>query len=201
MITSYSGFTSIDDLQQLHIQVKRTSLFDKITLVQPSNLLQETVRINRQLPLGNEKAKSEMLVAPVLSEIWQRNKDFCTLFSGYTLDADKENGLTGRCDFLFSNVNTIVVEAPIITIVEAKNDNVDDAVPQCAAQMLAAKLYNEKKNASVPSIYGAATTGFEWLFMRLDGSTAFVDTEVYQLRALPELLGVLQHVVDFYKNA
>jgi hypothetical protein len=48
-------------------------------------------------------------------------------------------------------------------------------------------------------MYGATTTGFEWLFMRLEESNVKVDKQLYQLSALPELLGVLQRIIDIYK--
>jgi hypothetical protein len=38
-------------------------------------------------------------------------------------------------------------------------------VPQCAAQLLGAKLYNEKKGVKLDKIYGCVTTGNEWLFL------------------------------------
>ncbi|MCU0426289.1 MAG: hypothetical protein MUF71_11755 [Candidatus Kapabacteria bacterium] len=201
MITSYSGFTSVTETEEiLHITVRRSQLFPTLPQLEPSVRLQETLAINRRLPLGNEKAKSEMLVAPVLSEIWLRNEAHSTLYSGYTLDVDREQGLTGRCGFIFSAENNIVVKAPIITIVEAKNDNVDEAVPQCAAQLYAAQIFNERNGRNVPILYGATTTGLEWLFVKLIGSVVTVDTDVYQLRALPELLGVLQHIINYYKE-
>ena len=199
MATSYSGFTSMQDIQHLNLSVKRQQLFPDVTVLEPSAMLRAILSTNKRLPLANEKAKSEMLVAPILSEIWSRNEESCTLFSGYALDVDKEQGLTGRCDFLFSTIDSPIVEAPLIAIVEAKNDNVDEAVPQCVAQMYAAKLFNERQGRIVPAMYGATTTGFEWLFMRLEESNVHVDKQLYQLSALPELLGVLQRIIDVYK--
>lgn len=200
MATSYSGFTSVDDIQSLGLLIKRQKLFADITFAEPSEVLKSILKMNTQLPLGNEKAKSEMLVAPILSEIWSRNQESCMLFSGYELSVNKEQGLTGRCDFLFSAIDNIIVEAPIIAIVEAKNDNVDDAVPQCIAQLFASQIFNEQKGRPTPVLYGATTTGFEWLFMRLRGSTVELDRDLYQLRSLSELLGVLQHIINVYKE-
>ncbi len=200
MATSYSGFTSIDSIKQMGLQVQRQGLFPKIQPIVPDDALIASLTKNRRLPLGNEKVKSEMLVAPILSEIWSLNESACTLFSGYVLDVNSEQGLTGRCDFLFSTVNSIVVEAPIIAIVEAKNDNVDEAVPQCAAQLLASQIFNERNKHPTPTLYGATTTGFEWLFMNLTDSKVTVDTNIYQLSNLSELLGVLQHIINIYKE-
>lgn len=200
MATSYSGFTTLDSIKQLNLRAQRQKLFSNVQAVEPAQSLISLLAKNRRLPLGNEKAKSEMLVAPILSEIWSLNEDWCTLFSGYILDVDKEKGLTGRCDFLFSAIDSPEVQAPLFAVVEAKNDNVDDAIAQCAAQMLAARMFNERENRPDNTIYGASTTGYEWLFMRLDGFVVNVDKELYQLAALPELLGVLQHILNFSKT-
>jgi hypothetical protein len=200
MATSYSGFTTIESIKKLGLQVQRKGLFPEIQPIVPDAALVSLLGKNRRLPLGNEKVKSEMLVAPILSEMWSRNEAACTLFSGYILDVDAEQGLTGRCDFLFSAINSVIVEAPIIAIVEAKNDNVDEAIPQCAAQLLASQMFNEQNSHPTSVLYGATTTGFEWLFMKLIGSVITVDTDIYQLRNLPELIGVLQYVINYYKE-
>jgi hypothetical protein len=190
----------MDDISAFHLSLKRKTIFSNIANVEPSETLSHTLNISRRLPLGNEKAKSEMLVAPVLSEIWSRNEEVCTLFSGYVLDVQKEQGLTGRCDFIFSGIDSIVIEAPLLAIVEAKNDNIEDAVPQCAAQMLASQIFNDRKGRTVPIIHGVTTNGYDWLFLRLHGSLLEVHNDLYQLRNLPELLGVLQHIINYYKE-
>jgi hypothetical protein len=201
MATSYSGFT-YNDLKEINITVRRGKIFPSpiATIFTPSAMLLEALEMSNQLPLGTEKAKSEMIVAPILAELWKKNRTAFAFFSGYTFDVDKEQGLAGRCDFLLSSVaDSPLIEAPVLAIVEAKNDNVDEAVPQCVAQMYAAQMFNERNGKPLPSIYGATTNGFDWLFMRLEGSLVTVDKDIYQLRALAELLGVLQHIIDVYK--
>ncbi len=201
MATSYSNFT-YTDLDTLLVHYERQKLFPQaISGLESSNWLSETLAMNHSYPLGTEKAKSELLVIPILTEIRRRNHGFFALYSGYTFDVDATQGLTGRSDFILTKERrSPIITAPLFAVVEAKNDNVEDAVPQCIAQMLAAQIFNERKGTTVPVIYGAATSGFDWLFMRLSGNTALIDTEIYQIRALPELLGVLQNIIDFYKN-
>lgn len=69
---------------------------------------------------------------------------------------------------------------------------------QCGAEMYAARLFNEQKNEPYRIIYGAVTDGYEWVFLKLEENTLFIDKERYYLRNLSELLGVLKTIMDFY---
>ena len=78
---------------------------------------------------------------------------------------------------------------------EAKKDDVDSGAPQCAAELYAAYLLNQGKPGR---LYGAVATGFEWKFLYLDGADkrVRVDADIYTITELPQLLGVLCHIVD-----
>ena len=66
-------------------------------------------------------------------------------FSGYPFNVDKEKGLAGACDFIISrSPEQLFIKAPVITIVEAKNENIIRGLGQCVAEMYAAKLFNER---------------------------------------------------------
>lgn len=52
------------------------------------------------LAINTEKARSELLIAPVLAELWHRDKSKVSIFSGVPLDVDADAGLVGRCDFV-----------------------------------------------------------------------------------------------------
>ncbi len=73
-------------------------------------------------------------------------------------------------------------------------------VPQCAAQLYGTKVFNEKKEAGIETIYGCVTTGNEWLFMKLEGEAYYIDSQIYYLNQLEELLGVFQQIIDYYKK-
>ena len=198
MATSYSGFT-YEDLETLNIKVERKRFLPElITPIQPTDWLTMTLKKNMNLPLASEKAKSEHIIAPILTEMVEQNNQAFTYFSGYTFDVDKSKGLKGRCDFILSNDPLAPrISAPVFTIVEAKNDNLDIGVPQCIAQMYAASIFNRKRNHPVPVIYGAVSFGFEWQFLQLtDDTLALLDPTIYYQIQLPQLLGALQHIID-----
>ena len=198
MATSYLSFT-YEDLDALNIKVERKRFLpDNIADVMPSEWLKTTLKKNLNLPMASEKAKSEHIIAPILTEMVELNHQSFTYFSGYTFDVDKSKGLKGRCDFMLTgDPLSPRISAPVFSIVEAKNDNLDVGVPQCIAQMYAALLFNQKRNHPISTIYGAVSFGLEWQFLQLiDANNALLDPTIYYQIQLPQLLGVLQHIID-----
>ncbi|WP_293091527.1 hypothetical protein [Moorena sp. SIOASIH] len=100
---SYSEFT-LDTLKhQFNLSIKeRVNLFESVEPVTPSPLLKDILEEN--LPLGleidTEKARSELIVAPILVEIRKQFNRQISLFSGTEFTIDKSKGLNGRCDFI-----------------------------------------------------------------------------------------------------
>jgi hypothetical protein len=201
MAQSYSKFT-YDDLDKLNIKVvKQTLTFDGMQAVEPSSLLTETLKRHLRMPLASEKAKCEFIITPILSDITERNIDEITYFSGYNFNVAKELGLKGRCDYLLTYVpNSPRIEAPVLAVVEAKNDNLDEGIAQCIAQMFALRMFNERKGKPTPVVYGAVTFGLEWQFLRLEDQLVHLDTNIFYIKELPQILGILQWIVDLYKS-
>jgi len=196
---AYKDFT-FDDLEERFGLVNRSrSLFPALSPIQPSSKLREALAEARQLPVRSEKSKSEMIVLPVLLELWRRNERFFTIYSGEQLNAASKQGLKGECDFILAkDVGAVAVNYPIMQLVEAKKHDIDAGLPQCAAQMLGAKIFNQKKKTGVEVIHGCVTTGDEWVFMRLEQELV-VDARKYYLSELETVLAVFQHILDFYK--
>ena len=80
---------------------------------------------------------------------------------------------------------------------EAKNRTVEEGLGQCAAEMYAARLFNKEFGQPAEVIFGAVTTGFEWVFLQLQGNEIQIDLDArIFLNELPVLLGALQWVID-----
>lgn len=201
MKKSYSTFTA-GNLKELGLSISSKTLFEQKPLVSPSDWLKQTFTYNTGFPISSEKARSELLIMPILIEVKQRNPNKITIFSGYQFDVDKKSGLSGFCDYLISNKdNAVFVESPIIAIAEVKKEqDLIEASPQCISEMYAAKLFNEKYNTVVSEIYGAVTTGYEWLFIKLEGSNVWIDANRYYIKQLEELLGVWQWIIDRFSS-
>lgn len=177
-----------------------TPLFDQVPTVEPSSWLQQTLNINSTIPSGSEKAKSELIITPILSDLHWRNPKRFTFFSGYPLNVLPEKGLQGYCDYILSKkYNAVLLESPLFVVVEAKlRQDLPDALPQCIAAMYAAQLLNEKNNDPTPYLYGVVTNGYDWLFVKLHEYTAYIDQTRYFTNNLPQLLGVWQLILDSF---
>jgi hypothetical protein len=195
MATSYSKFT-YDDLDTIGISVEQINWLPTPAPIEPSDWLKVTLEKNMDLPLSSEKAKCELIIGPILTELVEQNNKHITYFSGYNFNVDKLQGLTGRCDFIISRrPRAPRIEAPIFSIVEAKNDNLDIGIPQCVAEMYAAWLFNKKRGEDVKTIYGAVTFGLAWQFLKLEDKLAHLDPTIYYISDLPHILGALQAMI------
>lgn len=194
---SYSKFTE-EDISMLGLRVVIQALFPGVAAVQPSEWLLESLDNPPEILLGSEKAKSENLISPILKEMVKRNRRKVVVYSGYEFNVDEHRGLSGRCDFIFSRsaVPTRTIQAPAFFVVEAKNESLEAGFPQCVAEMYAAWEFNERQGNPLPAIYGAITFGREWQFCRLEKDVIYQDDKIWQVSALPYLLGVLQRVFD-----
>ena len=196
---AYSEFTleSVVPMFQLE-KVDIAGLFSDIEPVPPSEYL--TTGLAKKAPLataiGTEKARSEMIVADVLVELLEHLDRGISLFSGIDFSVDVENGLTGVCDFLVSlSPNQFYLEAPVIILVEAKNTDVKLGLGQCVAEMLAAQRFNAERGNDIPYIYGASTTGIDWVFLKLEEKRLHIDMATYQIAQCDKILGILSSMV------
>jgi len=199
-IRSYSDY-SLDALQEIcGIENQRAdlNLIDNAENVFPSAWLEESLRKNLKMLLNSEKAKSEWLIAPVLTELQERNVHKFNIFSGNSFDVLPEKFLKDRCDYLLNKGQSVNITAPVIGIFEAKDDSLEKWYGQCGAEMVAAQLFNQQHNEPYPIIYGAVTNGYEWIFLRLEENRLLIDNRRYYLQDLSQLLTALQTVVDFY---
>lgn len=197
---AYSNFTLETVRKTFHLEkIESTDTFSDIEPLDPSEDL--TRELAKKVPLAiairTEKARSELIVASILVELREHFEHRISFFSGIDFSVDPESGLTGVCDFLVSlSPDQFYLEAPVIVLVEAKNADPANGLGQCVAEMLAAQRFNTERGNEIPYIYGATTTGTEWLFLKLKGQQLYVDMEVYPIRQCGEILGILSSMVD-----
>jgi hypothetical protein len=196
---AYSNFTKGELTKQFGVKIKDASLFssNEIKNIEPSSWLLETLTRLQKIGFATEKERSERLVTPVLAELHQNNEWSFKIYSGQLMNADDNAGLNGECDFLlaYGDVSDIL-ETPIFTITEAKKQDIGLGIIQCSAQLIGARIFNQKEGFDSPLLFGCSTTGVEWRFIRYENNTILWDQIIYTLRNLPELLGVLQHIID-----
>ena len=196
---AYSNFTleTVQKTFQLET-VRSKGLFSEIEPVKPSAYL--TMGLEKKAPLataiGTEKARSELIVADVIVELLEHFDYRISFFSGIEFNVDAEAGLTGVCDFLVSlSPEQFYLEAPIVTLVEAKNLDLKLGMGQCVAEMLAAQRFNAERGNDIPCVYGVSTTGIEWLFLKLEGKCLHIDMMTYPIAQCDKILGILSSMV------
>ena len=199
---AYSDF-SLDDLEsKFGVTNHKKRLFPTTVKSIPlSRRLKEDLIEAQELPVRSEKAKSEWIVVPILRELRRKNNKFFTIHSGENLTGDDAVGLRGECDFIIAkDVGSVALNFPIFHIVEAKKNDIDIGVPQCAAQLIGAQKFNARKGIEMDALYGCVTTANDWVFLKLENQVLWVDTERYYFNKISEILGVFQIIIDEYKE-
>lgn len=192
---SYSDFSLEDIKERFKLLLdEKEDLFSSIPPVEISALLRDTLAesVPLALAISTEKARSELIIAPVLLEVRRQAKHPISLFSGVDFTVDAEQGLRGVCDYLLSrSPEQLTIEAPVVAVVEAKNENMKAGIGQCLAELIAVQLFNQHKGRELPAVYGTVTTGNNWKFLRLAGNTANVDLAEYHIKEAGRIIAIL----------
>ncbi|MGL4423969.1 MAG: hypothetical protein ACRCZF_25165 [Gemmataceae bacterium] len=197
---AFGSFTLSSAVDQFGLTMTSQPLFGGVPLVDAGHAVHQFLSTFGQLALGinTEKARSEWMIAPVVGELWQRSRHGgIYVLSGVDFTVDKEAGLTGVVDFMIGRGPQVsfVPACPILAVVEAKNESIPGGQGQCAAEMVAAQRFNQKAKTSIETVYGVVTTGNNWRFHRLTGTTLAIDTREYLISEVDQILGILLHVV------
>lgn len=201
---AYSNFTLPSAIEQFGLLLRTDlPLFPNVPPVPAGRTVHDTLDTFGQLALSvnTEKARSEWLIAPVLGELWRRAWKSICLLSGVDFNYDKEAGLTGVVDFLIGKGPQVsFMTAPVLAVVEGKNESVPSGQGQCAAEMVAALRFNVKAKSAIDTVFGAVTTGTNWRFQRLRGTELAIDPHEYLSRDVDQILAILLHIVGSHPD-
>ncbi|MHC5936535.1 hypothetical protein [Nostoc sp.] len=192
---SYSDFSLSKVKRNFNLTTVENGRFlPETQSIEPSFYLKEA--LSEGLPLatatGSEKARSELIISPILVEVRKILERKVSFFSGEDFTVAPELGLSGVCDFLISrSPEQIFIEAPAIVIIEAKKADLKPGLGQCAAEMIAAQKFNETNNIPIKIIYGSVSSGTAWRFLKLEGQTLSIDLNDYAVPPVEILLGML----------
>ncbi|MEG4860609.1 hypothetical protein QUB75_24495 [Microcoleus sp. K1-B6] len=198
---SYKSFTFQQLEERFGLELSLSPILSaKVIPVEPSEWLWRAIEISSNTAVTTVKERSERIISPILLDFRERNNRQFSLFSGWSFDVDADLGLNGECDFLMSSVPfDFEIKVPVFALRETKGGEIESCLPQCAAQMVAAQLFNEREHNSIPAIYGCVTTGVVWRFLKLEGNNLIIDVDVYCLDNVSMILGVLQTIVNLYQ--
>jgi hypothetical protein len=196
---AFRDFAFPEVQQALGLRLAEADLFSAVPALELPAAFVERMRgdVALALAINTEKARSEFIIAPVLSELRRLLGGRFGLFSGIEFDVDASRGLNGYCDFILTRSPLqSVLTAPVVAIAEAKNDNLRTGLGQCIAAMVAAWVFNAKTSTAVSAVHGAVTTGGAWKFLRLAGADVTLDVEEYFIAELGRIMGILAHILQ-----
>jgi hypothetical protein len=192
---AYNKFTMAQLRKEYHLVItSQSALFADVPTAVISDWLRQTLakQTDTALRSGSEKARSEYLIAPILLEGYEQARERANLFSGVEFDVDEPRGLAGFCDFLFTLApRTIEILAPVVSVVEAKKEDIPKGIPQCLAELVAAQIFNAAEERNIDTLYGIVTTGTDWKFLRLQGTAATIDSDLYYLDNVEKIVGII----------
>lgn len=200
---AYSDFSLQKVKTEFNLVIEENlDLFPEVQPILPSELL--TLTLKETIPLisaiNTEKARSELIIAPILLEVRRQLNYQISLFSGIDFNVQPQKGLSGFCDFILTkSIEQYFISSPVVTIVEAKNENIKVGLGQCAAEMVAAQIFNQQESNEIKTIYGAVTTGVAWKFLKLERETLFIDLSDYYIKEVTKILAILS--VTFANNS
>ncbi len=197
---AYGDFTLAQLKKTFGLSFQELSgLFSTLTDIEASKGLIETLAegVELAIAIGTEKARSEMIITPVLLELRRLFKKEISLFSGVDFTVSPEQGLNGICDYLISrSKEQLLIQSPVIMLVEAKNENLKTGLPQCIAEMVAAQQFNTQEDNEIEAVYGVVTIGTTWQFLRLRGQVVEIDLKQYPIvESLSKILGILSSAI------
>lgn len=194
---AYTEFTPENVGQRLGVTVAAADLFPGLTPVPVPGWLVDWLARTRPLAWVSEKSRGEFVVVPVLVAARDLTGGRFDIFSGPNFVVDPARGLNGECDFILSPPDPLaVIRAPAFTIIEAKRHDVEGATGQCVAQMVAARVFNERNGLGDRPVYGCVTNADDWQFLRLTGTAVEVHHVRLYLGDLGRILAALVAAVD-----
>ncbi len=196
---TYSQFTIDKAKRDLKLTIVEGVRFfpDRIAPITLSSRLEIILEnLPWAVAVGTEKARSEVIINPILLEMRRILNRQISVFSGEQFDVDIDAGLNGVCDFLVSRSSEqLTVEAPTIVVVEAKKADLKLGLGQCIAEMVAMQRFNEARGQPILVVYGCVTSGTQWRFLKLESQIVTIDLNDYALPPIEQILGFLVWMV------
>ena len=189
---AYTDFTLDSVESDLGVAQRLGAIFPELAEAEPPAWLVDQLARGMKPALVSEKARSEFIVAPILLAVRALSGDRISILSGPNLDVDPARRLAGQCDFLLALAEPLPrSRPPLLAVVGAKRNDIDAGLGQCAAQLVAARLFNERAGLAERPVFGCVTTGEDRQFLRLDGQELVIDPSRRYINRVGSVLAAL----------
>ncbi len=195
---AYTDFKTLTQVEkELGVNIKQDSkLYVDIKPAELSSWFVETMDLAYDLAINinTEAARQSLIVDNVLIEMKKTLPISLFIKKHFNVDASK--GLTGNPDGLVcKGLDDLEIRAPVIVLVEAKNNDINPGFPQCIAEMVAAALFNEKAGIVQNTVYGVVTDGVSWRFVNLQNNIATIDKHTYPFNDGRSIIAILKYFI------
>jgi hypothetical protein len=192
---SFAEFTLENVEGLLGLTIEEADLFPNTTAIRVPDWLPGLLARGTRLAWISEKARSEFIVVPILLAVRELSCDQVAIYSGQSLNVDPDKGLIGECDFILALGPAMPpLRAPVMTVVEAKKNDIEVGMGQCIAQMAAASRFNQSTGRPNAPMFGCVTTGETWQFLRISDQRVLVHSKHLYLDNLLAILSALHAV-------
>ena len=99
---------------------------------------------------------------------------------------------TGVADYVIAPKRAYMA-TPLLCVAEAKKDDFPKGRIQCLAEMAACRWNNQQRGLDI-EVYGIVSNGQVWQFYHLTQASDLLESTLYTVDDLPELLGALDYV-------
>ena len=184
---AFTNFKSIADVQSAYDIRHIWGNFVHDAPIEPSTALVEDFKFKYENIdiFSSETARKENIIYPILFALYRNHHERLAIWSEHYIHAD--DTLCGHPDYLLSArsaLSTSIMSMPILTIMEAKENNFKKGWGQCLAAMVAAQLINQAGDKTVETIYGLVTDGELWQIGKLEGKLFTQSQTSYTLSSL-----------------
>ncbi len=191
---SFSEFKNIPEVQKKYAIKYRENTFIIPQLIKVSKNFRDEFNFNLENmdAFASEAARCEIIIFPVLREVYKAYVSQLALWVQKPMSFDTE--LTGTPDYLVSrksDYGKLLLETPLLAVVEAKKNDFEQGWGQCLAELIAAQKLN---NDALLPVYGIVTDGKLWEFGVLNQQTFSKNFNAFTTDHLAELFSALHFV-------
>ena len=192
-------------LATYQLSLREAPIFDNhLQLTAPERLVDDIDFIRDNMAYkSSEAATCEMIIFPLLKEAWRARREGLMLWSHVqlTYTDDQNKPVMGFPDYIIarkSPLANVVMDKPLLAVIEAKKDDFTGGWAQCTVEMVGMQKINQ--NPEMP-IYGIVTNGTTWEFAKLQQHYVTQHPKIFTISSLDELYSTLVEFMELCATA
>lgn len=194
---AFTSFRSLSEVIKKYQIKYQEELFPAFEITKAPEVLREDISFTLQNVAYNisEPAICENLIYPILKAAWRPFAKDLAIWSHQPIMFTEE--LSGIPDYLISKrseLGKIVLDYPLLAVVEAKKDDFKAGWAQCGSEMYAIQQLNQIPEQRV---FGIVSNGETWEFAQLYQNSLTMFTQRYDIQELDVLYSALETIYQF----